>query len=258
MKATEAQKESFRRYGKENRERLTAKKREWALANPELAKQRRHETYLRRREKHLAQCKAYREKNRDAINAYQRKAWKENYDPVKESLRKKAYREAHPDLVRERSRKYQARVWAEKHEERLEYHRNWRKNNRKKCREANRRFEKNNPERVKEIRKKSYEKNKQTLFAKTYRRRAKKKGCYTDETAASFYAFVRSKKSIPCYYCGVKIAGKDAHIDHIIAIAKKGNHSSENLAASCEECNLRKGDRLPAELPFLQQPVFNI
>jgi 5-methylcytosine-specific restriction endonuclease McrA len=89
-------------------------------------------------------------------------------------------------------------------------------------------------------------------------RRAKRHNCKTDSTATIFYNFVRSKKSIPCYYCGKKISGQEAHIDHVIAIAKNGNHASDNLAASCPDCNLRKGKKLPSELTFAPQPLLNL
>lgn len=58
---------------------------------------------------------------------------------------------------------------------------------------------------------------------------------------------IKSKKIISCYYCGVKIKGDKAHIDHITPLARGGAHSDGNLCAACPSCNLRKNDRTPGE-----------
>jgi len=89
-------------------------------------------------------------------------------------------------------------------------------------------------------------------------RRALKKKCKTDNTASKFITFVHSLKSVPCYYCGKVIAGKDAHVDHVIALSRLGNHASDNLAASCAECNLKKNDSLPSDITFQPQPLLNL
>ena len=89
-------------------------------------------------------------------------------------------------------------------------------------------------------------------------RRARKMACTTDNTAEAFCRFVRSKKTIPCYYCGKPVPGKEAHIDHVIAISRQGNHASDNLCASCPTCNLRKNNKLPSELHFTNQPLLNL
>jgi len=73
-----------------------------------------------------------------------------------------------------------------------------------------------------------------------------------------FYEFVRSKALIPCYYCGRYINGKKAHVDHVFALSKTGNHSVENLCVSCPDCNTRKATKLPSELRFLPQPLLNL
>lgn len=52
-----------------------------------------------------------------------------------------------------------------------------------------------------------------------------------------------------CYLCGRLLAG-DVHLDHIVPLARGGAHSNENLAPTHDVCNLRKGDRLLAELDW--------
>lgn len=99
---------------------------------------------------------------------------------------------------------------------------------------------------------------KKSGYAAAKRRRARIAGLSIDKTADAFYRFVRSRKSIPCYYCGRSVSGKKAHIDHVIAVSKQGNHASDNLCASCPSCNQKKSARLPSEITFLPQPLLNL
>ncbi len=93
---------------------------------------------------------------------------------------------------------------------------------------------------------------------KNARRKALKLKCKTDGTANIFYKFVRSKKIIPCYYCGEEISGLKAHVDHIVALSSSGNHSSENLCASCPKCNLSKSDKSVTEWKIIGQTLLPI
>lgn len=51
---------------------------------------------------------------------------------------------------------------------------------------------------------------------------------------------VRRKPFAKCYYCGSKVSGRRLHFDHIVAIAKGGAHSVENLCVACADCNHSK------------------
>jgi 5-methylcytosine-specific restriction endonuclease McrA len=46
-----------------------------------------------------------------------------------------------------------------------------------------------------------------------------------------------------CQYCGAAAES----IDHVQPRSKGGNHTWENVVACCRPCNVRKGDRSPAE-----------
>lgn len=50
-----------------------------------------------------------------------------------------------------------------------------------------------------------------------------------------------------CVYCGQRHAVEDLTFDHLVARARGGTSSWENLVAACRSCNGRKGDRTPAE-----------
>lgn len=49
-----------------------------------------------------------------------------------------------------------------------------------------------------------------------------------------------------CQYCG----GPAESIDHVMPRSRGGEHSWENVVACCRSCNVRKGDRMPAESGF--------
>jgi 5-methylcytosine-specific restriction endonuclease McrA len=46
-----------------------------------------------------------------------------------------------------------------------------------------------------------------------------------------------------CQYCG----GPAESIDHVTPRSRGGDHTWENVVACCRPCNVRKGDRTPAE-----------
>ncbi|MGD9696509.1 MAG: HNH endonuclease [Thermoleophilia bacterium] len=48
-----------------------------------------------------------------------------------------------------------------------------------------------------------------------------------------------------CQYCG---ATAHLTVDHVVPRSRGGHSSWENVVTSCAPCNLRKGDRLPAEI----------
>lgn len=54
---------------------------------------------------------------------------------------------------------------------------------------------------------------------------------------------VKSKTYARCYYCQCRLRTDKIHFDHIIALAKGGLHSVENLCVSCRFCNQSKSDR---------------
>jgi 5-methylcytosine-specific restriction endonuclease McrA len=66
-----------------------------------------------------------------------------------------------------------------------------------------------------------------------------------------FNVFLRDR--FTCQYCNVR---EDLTFDHVIPRSKGGQTTWENVVAACSPCNLRKGDRLPAEVGMvpLQKP----
>lgn len=53
----------------------------------------------------------------------------------------------------------------------------------------------------------------------------------------------RLKRRVRCYWCECEFDPKEAHRDHVIPLAKGGEHSLSNLVISCGSCNSRKHAR---------------
>jgi HNH endonuclease len=47
-----------------------------------------------------------------------------------------------------------------------------------------------------------------------------------------------------CHICGQHVETSDIHLDHVIPLARGGEHSADNLRVSHSTCNLSKGARL--------------
>lgn len=65
-----------------------------------------------------------------------------------------------------------------------------------------------------------------------------------------------------CYLCGEPLdlaaAFPDPQavtLDHVVPLARGGAHTPDNLRVACRPCNLRKGDKLPAELAWYDTPM---
>lgn len=50
-----------------------------------------------------------------------------------------------------------------------------------------------------------------------------------------------------CQYCGKTLPSGELTLDHVIPRSRAGESSWENLVASCNPCNNRKGSRTPEE-----------
>ena len=54
---------------------------------------------------------------------------------------------------------------------------------------------------------------------------------------------VFGRDSHTCQYCGAQAES----LDHVLPRSRGGDHTWENVVASCRRCNINKGDRLPGE-----------
>ncbi|MCS6892950.1 MAG: HNH endonuclease [Deltaproteobacteria bacterium] len=55
------------------------------------------------------------------------------------------------------------------------------------------------------------------------------------------------RDNFTCQYCGIKLLGQNATLDHVIPRSRGGLSTWDNLVACCKDCNKKKGDRSPQE-----------
>lgn len=55
---------------------------------------------------------------------------------------------------------------------------------------------------------------------------------------------VLARDSYSCQYCG---SGKDLTIDHVLPRWRGGTHTWDNVVTCCRKCNLKKGEKTPAQ-----------
>jgi len=60
-----------------------------------------------------------------------------------------------------------------------------------------------------------------------------------------------------CQYCGQKLPRTSLNLDHVIARARGGRTTWENVVCCCVPCNLKKGSKSPHEvgMKLMRQPV---
>lgn len=77
----------------------------------------------------------------------------------------------------------------------------------------------------------------------SHARRARQAGKSLDYTVANLGDLVRTSLESPygCLYCGVPLRESNWSCDHMMPIARGGQHSIHNLAILCQSCNLAKG-----------------
>lgn len=174
---------------------------------------------------------------------YKKKWLKEYREKNAERIRnnQKAWRVANPDKARESTYK-----WREKNRERFDANlAKYRKEHQAELSAYRQRQRLLHPEREKKVRAAWVAKNKGRLNADSNLRRIRTKGAHVENKALikSFYVAVKSRKTNTCYYCRTRFTGM-AEIDHILPLAKGGQHKIENLCVSCQKCNRSKKDKL--------------
>jgi 5-methylcytosine-specific restriction endonuclease McrA len=59
-----------------------------------------------------------------------------------------------------------------------------------------------------------------------------------------FNVFLRDR--FTCQYCGERFPTQDLTFDHVVPRSRGGRTSWSNVVAACSDCNLRKGNMMPA------------
>lgn len=60
-----------------------------------------------------------------------------------------------------------------------------------------------------------------------------------------FNVFLRDR--FHCQYCDEKLPAEDLTFDHVVPRSRGGRTTWENVVTACQDCNLRKGNRMPSD-----------
>lgn len=152
-----------------------------------------------------------------------------------------------------------------------EWCRSWQDNNKEKYLENQRRWRKRNPDKVKAIWEKHYKKNREAINEKNQRwwadnpeymqewknknrervneNHARRKAIIRNATVEKVdYEVILQEYNSICYICGENIARDDLHFDHVIPLARGGEHSADNIRPTHAACNMWKKARMPEEI----------
>lgn len=155
-------------------------------------------------------------------------------------------------------------AYQDAHREQIsQYNKEWKKKNRLKLLAARKEYYQKNKARSLEASRTYYSAHRQKIvqWQKEYskanpdvgartqakRRRAKLDTLSYAPAIKRWMSDIKSKPFVRCHWCGTKIKGRQVHFDHIVPLAKGGEHSIGNLCASCPECNHTKSARLIAD-----------
>lgn len=109
------------------------------------------------------------------------------------------------------------------------------------------------PDKAKAYKKKWSDSHKLENLLRAKERRAKLRGILMDETkkrlVLEFFGWVKNQDYVTCTYCGCFISGRGIEVDHIIPLARGGDHHPDNFALSCRKCNGSKSDYMLSEWP---------
>jgi 5-methylcytosine-specific restriction endonuclease McrA len=127
----------------------------------------------------------------------------------------------------------------------------WRAANAERNRETERRYLRNNPESATAASRAATARYAKANPHKGSERKARRRALLADaprvEKIDREYIIARDNSS--CHICGKRVARKDLHLDHLIALSKGGSHTADNLRVAHKWCNGSMGvHRKPAQL----------
>lgn len=200
----------------------------------------------------IARSRKYAESHRAKVSEYHKAYYQKNIQSLKEKAKKylSVHREDNKNRSsewyqnnKERHRRY-GMAYKLKHADKIkQYHRAWIKKRRKQNPEPFRASYRRWRESHKHL--PSFKAKRQAIFMKY---RALKKGATVNlERIKQFVLETKTKENFVCYHCGSTYPISALHFDHIIPLSRGGQHSVENLCASCARCNLSKNDSLIGE-----------
>jgi 5-methylcytosine-specific restriction endonuclease McrA len=143
-----------------------------------------------------------------------------------------AYRRRDPEKERLRWRKYQAE-------------------NREATKAASLAWSRRNKDHKAEYDREYWQRNRERKRNKTMVYQARQRGAVVRQV------MIKELKRLyaqPCMWCGTT---EDITMDHLIPLARGGEHSIGNLVACCRSCNSSKGNKLPVEFKWWRLNVLS-
>lgn len=234
-----------------HREHNRLRQKERRATSPELDKAYRRKHYVKHRDSILVKQKENAEKNKSG-RARAKKRWDElNADHCKE------YRRVNKEQIASKTKRWQeanrdhvyavACAWREKNRERVNL-----------CASKNRRV---NPERYRESQRRYHERHPESRRIQKQVRRARKLNATVGDTKAiaKWEKQWRARKANTCHWCKRKCKTGDCHSDHVVPLARGGEHGLDNLVISCAACNHKKNCKPPEVFnKQLEQPLLFI
>lgn len=189
------------------------------------------------RNRNNARSRQYREDNAEALREYDRQRYHDNIDEYRRRRRETGKRRRHVWAAnRKRRLAADPELAASVRERRRTADAVYRAKNRTAHNEEAKRYHKRNPHVGHKARAKS---------------RALEAGAAVVEEVDP--RVVLERDGGRCRYCGKTLVRPDFHMDHVIPIGR-GEHSYDNVVASCASCNSKKGQRTPEEAGMKLRP----
>lgn len=107
-----------------------------------------------------------------------------------------------------------------------------------------------NPERHRQYDRRSYQRNREQVIKRKMQLNARRRArMYQSGTIENIHVeVIIERDGLVCYLCQRELDRSEVTIDHVIPLARGGEHSYENVRVACNLCNARKTDRLLSEI----------
>jgi 5-methylcytosine-specific restriction endonuclease McrA len=196
-------------------------------------------------------AKAFRARNADRVNEERRAKYAENKQPTLSYMRERYWRD--PEARRlasaewrknnpEKSKALNAGRYVKNKEVAKAYARTYYQANKETCLAKG-----------KVLQKRHYEANKDQYYTRSAGRRAAKSGA-RGVLSRGIRKKLFTAQDGKCVYCHTALPS-NAHLDHIMPLAKGGPHTDENVQLLCPDCNLSKGAKSPDEFLAYREGV---
>ena len=201
----------------------------------DIAKQKRRARNKRHYLAHKAQYAAYYKAHKAERAAYYQAYRAENIVQIE------AYRQAHKAEIATRQKAYyrdhkadilaHAKVYRQTHkDEKDASNKAYQRSHRAEFAAYCKAYQQDHPDKIVDI---------------SARHRARKLNATVEQVSR---AVVYERDAGRCHLCGGKVNPRGWHLDHIIPLARDGEHSYRNVAVSCPKCNMSKGTKGGAQL----------